>query len=171
MFIASASLCLQYSARSPTLSCNIVVAMESLTLDDGHSYQRYQDHLRSKDRRHRSPRLPTPETSRSGNDSQSPPDSSHPARDLLARSGGGVAHMRHDSHNSAGQPSPPYRSTDMMKPSLPPLKTVGLHLPTHIVLLLTVHRSLVITLQARRGLPVPMDTHHNHRQESRPIQH
>lgn len=97
--------------------------MESLTLDDGRSsLYRYQDHLRSKDHRHRSPRLPTPETSRSGNDSQSPPDRSHPARN-------GVGHVRHDSHISAGQPSPPYRAMDMHKPSLPPLKTVGLRFP------------------------------------------
>ncbi|CZT25649.1 uncharacterized protein RCC_11318 [Ramularia collo-cygni] len=96
--------------------------MESLTLDDGQSYHRYQARMRLKDHRH-PPRLPTPETSRSGNDSQSPPDSSHPARDPMLRSGG-VTHMRHDSHNSAGQPSPPYRQTDMQKLSLPPLKTI-----------------------------------------------
>lgn len=34
--------------------------------------------------------------------------------------------MRHDSRISGGQPSPPYRTMDMQKPSLPPLKTVGL---------------------------------------------
>lgn len=99
--------------------------MESLTLNDGQSFQRYQDHLRS--RRHRSSRLPTPETSRSDNDSQSPPDSSHSARELLIR-GDGAGHIRHDSRNSAGQHSPPYRAMDMHKPSLPPLKTVSLRL-------------------------------------------
>lgn len=106
--------------------------MESLTLDDGQTYQRYQDRLRLKDRKRRSPRLPTPETSRSGDDSQSPPDSSHPVRNIMMGSAG-VGHMRHDSRNSAGQPSPPCRAMDMQKPSLPPLKTVSpTHLPHHL---------------------------------------
>lgn len=113
--------------------------MESLSLNERHSYHRYSGHYHTKDRRHRSPRLPTPEDSRSSNETfhgQSPRGNAAPVRDLL-RPGIGDSnaslgipssngHYRRDSANANTPHSPPYRLTDEQKPSLPPLKTVGI---------------------------------------------
>ncbi|SMY22603.1 unnamed protein product [Zymoseptoria tritici ST99CH_1A5] len=103
--------------------------MESLTLNEGHSFRRYQDRPQSKDQRHRPSRLPTPDTSRSSNDSQSPPESGSLDFPTVTKFGlaglpDGVGQQRRDSRYSAGQYSPPYRPDDMQRPSLPPIKTV-----------------------------------------------
>ncbi|KAF7196347.1 Homeobox protein TGIF1 [Pseudocercospora fuligena] len=114
------------------------VIMESLSLSDGQPYHRHSEHYyHSKDRRHRSPRLPTPENSRSSNealDSTSPYEGGPAIRNLLSRPGPertmslglphGATHFRRDSRNTGAPHSPPYGSGDMQKPSLPPLKTV-----------------------------------------------
>lgn len=113
--------------------------MESLTLDDGRPYARRPEHYRLKDRRNRSSRLPTPEDSQSSNeglDGRSPPETEPPVRDLNMRSlpveryaaygmSSGANHDRRDSRNTGAPYSPPYRSSESQKPSLPPLKTVS----------------------------------------------
>lgn len=116
--------------------------MESLSLNERRSYHRYTEHYHAKDRRHRSPRLPTPEDSRSSNetiDGHSPRETAPPGRDYL-RAGmgddnaslgvpGSNGHYRRDSGNANAPHSPPYRLMDEQKPSLPPLKTVGVVRP------------------------------------------
>lgn len=116
------------------------VVMESLSLSDGQPYHRRSEQFYpSKDRRHRSPRLPTPENSRSSKEtfeSTSPYESGPAVRDLLQRHGPernmslglphGPTHFRRDSRNTGAPHSPPYGSGDLQqKVSLPPLKTVS----------------------------------------------
>lgn len=121
--------------------------MERLSLNERRSYHRYAEHYNGKDRRHRSPRLPTPEDSRSSNetiDGHSPRETAPPVCDYL-RAGmgddntslgipGSSGHYRRDSGNANGPHSPPYRLTDNQKPSLPPLKTVGMTLATSFLI-------------------------------------
>lgn len=114
--------------------------MESLTLADGQQHYRRSEHYRSKDRRHRSSRLPTPDDSQSQSsndamDSRSPSDAGLQIRTAYARpplpdqdvvmGGTGAVHLRRDSRNTTVPYSPPYRAGDGQKPSLPPLKTAS----------------------------------------------
>ncbi|PPJ50974.1 hypothetical protein CBER1_06847 [Cercospora berteroae] len=103
------------------------VIMESLTLNEGTPYQR---HYQSRDRRYRSPRLPTPEASRSSKEAL---DTAYDNGPLLTRPylgersigiPDGPTHSRRDSRNTNAPHSPPYQNGDGQKPSLPPLKTV-----------------------------------------------
>ncbi|KAM3416978.1 hypothetical protein BST61_g8563 [Cercospora zeina] len=101
--------------------------MESLTLNEGTPYQR---HYQSRDRKYRSPRLPTPEASRSSKEAL---DTAYENGPLLTRPylgerslgiPDGPIHYRRDSRNTNVPHSPPYQNGDAQKPSLPPLKTV-----------------------------------------------
>lgn len=100
--------------------------MESLTLNDGTPYQR---HYQSRDQRYRSPRLPTPDTSRSSRETLvNPYDNGSFARPTSGERSLGIPngpiHYRRDSRNTAAPHSPPYQNGEGQKPSLPPLKTV-----------------------------------------------
>ncbi|USW52067.1 Putative Homeobox domain-containing protein [Septoria linicola] len=103
------------------------VIMESLTLNDRTPYSR---HYLPRDRRYRSPRLPTPDASRSSRETfESPYDNpSILARANLDDRSLGIshehAHYRRDNRNAAAPHSPPYQNGEGQKPSLPPLKTV-----------------------------------------------
>lgn len=120
--------------------------MESLTLNDGRVFGRQTEHIYLKDRRYRSPRLPTPEDSRTSNDAfddRSPPDTRNQPRELLQpiiTSRNGIvgipaepSHGRRDSRNTAAPHSPPYHVMDGQKPSLPPLKTASSLMPIAIL--------------------------------------
>lgn len=105
----------------------VSLTMESLTLNDGTPYQR---HYHYRDQKPRSPRLPTPDVSRSSRETLVGPYDNGPF--FLRPSSGerslgipnGPTHYRRDSRNTVIPHSPPYLNGEGQKPSLPPLKTV-----------------------------------------------
>lgn len=115
------------STASPTTAGRLSLTMESLTLNDGTPYQR---HYHYRDQKPRSPRLPTPDVSRSSRETLVGPYDNGPF--FLRPSSGerslgipnGPTHYRRDSRNTVIPHSPPYLNGEGQKPSLPPLKTV-----------------------------------------------
>jgi hypothetical protein len=108
---------------------------------------------RAREHRRRSPRLPTPEASRSSNgslDEQIPrtyarngmricsllsSDQADQGNDYPDRRYGGATAYPERRHHAAPR-SPPYQGLDHQKPSLPPLKTVRHAMSTHLVFVL-----------------------------------
>lgn len=115
------------SLPSPPTAGRLSHTMESLTLNDGTPYQR---HYHYRDQKPRSPRLPTPDVSRSSRETLVGPHDNGPF--FLRPSSGerslgipnGPTHYRRDSRNTVIPHSPPYLNGEGQKPSLPPLKTV-----------------------------------------------